>query len=57
MIPQEKGLEGLSVYFYVNYPFCLREGIGYVSFLQKAGRFLIPPKLLKPTSGLMGGFD
>jgi hypothetical protein len=58
MIPQERGLEGISVYSYVNYPFFLREGIGYVSFLGKARRFLISPRrLLKPTSGLMGGFD
>jgi hypothetical protein len=42
MIPQERGLEGISVYSYVNYPFCLREGISYVSFLGKARRFLIP---------------
>jgi hypothetical protein len=42
MIPQERGIEGLSVYSYVNYPFQLREGIDYVSFLGKAGRFLIP---------------
>jgi hypothetical protein len=42
MIPQEKGLEGLSVYSYVNYPFFLREGIGYARFLEKARRFLIP---------------
>jgi hypothetical protein len=42
MIPQERELEGLSVYSYVNYPFCIREGIGYVSFLGKVRRFLIP---------------
>jgi hypothetical protein len=42
MIPQERGLEGINIYSYVNYPFFLREGIGYVSFLGKAGRFLIP---------------
>jgi hypothetical protein len=42
MIPQERGLEGISVYSYFNYPFCLREGINYVSFLGKARRFLIP---------------
>jgi hypothetical protein len=57
MIPQERGLEGLSVYSYFNYPFCLTEGIDYMSFLGKARRFLIPPNLLKPASGLMGGFD
>jgi hypothetical protein len=43
MIPQERELEGLSVYFlFFNYPFCLREGIDYVSFLGKARRFLFP---------------
>jgi hypothetical protein len=42
MIPQERGLEGLSVYSYVNHNFFLREGISYVSFLGKARRFLIP---------------
>jgi hypothetical protein len=43
MIPQERRLEGLSVYSYFNYPFCLREGIDYMSFLGKAKRFLISP--------------
>jgi hypothetical protein len=42
MIPQEWGLEELSIYSYFNYPFFLREGIGYISFLGKAGRFLTP---------------
>jgi hypothetical protein len=41
MIPQERGLEGLSVYSYVYYPFFLREGIGCVMFLGKDRRFLI----------------
>jgi hypothetical protein len=50
MIPQERGLEGLNVYSYVNYPIFLREGIGYVSFLGKARRFLISPrKYLNPS--------
>jgi hypothetical protein len=58
MIPQERGIEGISVYSYSNYPFYLREGINYVSFLWKARKFLISPmKLLKLTSSLMGGFD
>jgi hypothetical protein len=45
MIPQERGLEGISVYPYVDYPFFLRGGggIGYGSFLGKARRFLISP--------------
>jgi hypothetical protein len=42
MIPQERELEGISVYSFFNYPFFLREGIYYVSFLGKARRFLIP---------------
>jgi hypothetical protein len=44
MIPQERGLEGLSIDSYSNYHFCLREGISYVSFLGKAKRFLISPR-------------
>jgi hypothetical protein len=45
MIPQERGHEGISVYSYSNYPFFLREGIDYVSFLGKPRRFLIPPEI------------
>jgi hypothetical protein len=45
MIPQERGLEGLSVYSYVNYPFFLREGIDYVRLLGKAKRFFIPHEI------------
>jgi hypothetical protein len=45
MIPQERGLEGISVYSYVNYHFCLREGIGYTRFLGKARRLLIPHEI------------
>jgi hypothetical protein len=45
MIPQERGLEGISVYSYVSYTFFLREGINYVSLLGKARRFLIPHKV------------
>jgi hypothetical protein len=44
-IPQERGLEGLSVYSYVIYPFFLREGIDYRRFLGKARRFFIPHKI------------
>jgi hypothetical protein len=43
MIPQERGLEGINVYSYVNYPFCLKKGIDYLSFLGKARRFFISP--------------
>jgi hypothetical protein len=42
MIPQERGIEGINVYSYVNYPFFLRERIGYVRFLGKDRRFFIP---------------
>jgi hypothetical protein len=42
MIPQERGLEGISVYSYGNYPFFLREGIDYMSILGKDMRLLIP---------------
>jgi hypothetical protein len=42
MIPQERGLEGIHVYSYVNYPFFPREGVSYMSFLGKDRRFLIP---------------
>jgi hypothetical protein len=46
MIPQERELEGLSVYFlFVYYNFFLREGISYVIFLGKARRFLFPRKV------------
>jgi hypothetical protein len=45
MIPQERGLEGLHVYSYYNYPFFLRERISYMSFLGKARRFLILPEI------------
>jgi hypothetical protein len=50
MIPQERGIEGINFYSYVNYHFLLREGIGYVRFLGKARRFLISPqKYLNPS--------
>jgi hypothetical protein len=42
MIPEERGLEGINFYSYVNYLFFLRVGIDYVRFLGKARRFLIP---------------
>jgi len=42
MIPKERGLEGLSVYSFFNYPFLSKGGIVYMSFLGKATWFLIP---------------
>jgi hypothetical protein len=44
MIPQERELEEIRVYSFSNYPFFIMEGIGYVSFLGKARRFLISPR-------------
>jgi hypothetical protein len=55
MIPQERGLEGINVYFLFYLPFGLRRWISYVGFLGKDKRFLIPHELLKPASGLMRG--
>jgi hypothetical protein len=45
MIPQERGIKGISVYSYVNYLIFLSEGINYVSFLGEARRFLIPHEI------------
>jgi hypothetical protein len=53
MIPQERGLEGINVYFLLYLPFVLRGRMSYVGFLGRFRRFLIPYELLKPTSGLM----
>jgi hypothetical protein len=55
MIPQERGLDGINVYFLFYLPFGLRGWISYVGFLGKARRFLIPHELLKPASGLRRG--
>jgi hypothetical protein len=42
MIPQERGLEGLSVYFIFLFTHnCLMERIDYIRFLGKATGFLI----------------
>jgi hypothetical protein len=41
MIPQERGLEGLSIYFiFLNYPFCLMDEISYVRFLGEGHEVL-----------------
>jgi hypothetical protein len=56
MIPQERGLEGINVISYSIYPFCLREGINYMSFLGEARRFLIPHEILKPPLDCWGGW-
>jgi hypothetical protein len=44
MIPQERGLEGLSVYSYVNYPFFLREGIELRELLGEGQEVLDSPR-------------
>jgi hypothetical protein len=42
MIPQERGLEGISIYFIFYLPIIvLMERSGYMSFLGKAMWFLI----------------
>jgi hypothetical protein len=56
MIPQERGLEGLSVYFiFFNYPFCLMGEISYMSFLGEGHEVLDSQELHKPIPGLLGG--
>jgi hypothetical protein len=58
MIPQERGIEGLSVYSYFNYPF-LSKGRDQLREILGEGQEVLdfPMSLLKPTSGMMGGFD
>jgi hypothetical protein len=56
MIPQERGLEGLSVYSYSNYPFLSKGGHRLRELLGEGQEVLdFPTKLLKHTSSLMGG--
>jgi hypothetical protein len=56
MIPQERGLEGLSVYFiFFNYPFFLMGEISYVSFLGEGHEVLDSKELLEPIPILLGG--
>jgi hypothetical protein len=58
MIPQERGLEGLRIYFiFLNHPFCLMEEISYVSFLGEGHDVLNPHDLHKHVLGLLGGFS
>jgi hypothetical protein len=55
MIPQERGLERIHVYFLFYLPFGLRGRIHYVGFLGRAMRLFIPHELLKTAFGLMRG--
>jgi hypothetical protein len=57
MIPQERGLEGLSVYFIFLFThFFLMENISYMSFLGEGHVVLYFQELYKPIFGLFGGF-
>jgi hypothetical protein len=44
MIPQERGLEGINVYPYVDYLFFLKGGDRLRELLGEARRFLISPQ-------------
>jgi hypothetical protein len=44
MIPQERGLEGLSVYSYVNYPFCPKGGDRLRELLGEGQEVLDSPR-------------
>jgi hypothetical protein len=56
MVPQEAGLEGISIYFiFLNHPFCLMEEISYVRFLGEGQGVLDPHELHKHTPDLLGG--
>jgi hypothetical protein len=58
MIPQERGLEGLSVYSFSNYPFLSKGGDRLRVLLGEGQEVLdFPTRLLKSTSGLIGGFN
>jgi hypothetical protein len=58
MILQDRGLEGLRIYFiFLNHPFCLMEEIIYVNFLGEVHEVLDPHELHKPVLGLLGGFS
>ena len=57
MIPQERGLEGLSIFFYIlNTHFVLMENISYMSFLGEGHVVFYFQELYKPIFGLFGGF-
>jgi hypothetical protein len=59
MIPQERELEGLSVYsYFFLLPFLSKGGDQLRELLGEGQEVLVfPTRLLKPTSGLMGGLD
>jgi hypothetical protein len=57
MIPQERGIEGISVYSYYNYHFFSKGGNRLCELLGEIQEVLYSPpsKLLKLASGLIGG--
>jgi hypothetical protein len=58
MIPQERELEGLSVIPIFLLPFLSKGGDRLRELLGEGQEVLVfPMRLLKPASGLMGGFD
>ena len=58
MIPQERELEGLSVIPIFLFPFLFKGGDQLCEILGEVHEVLLfPMRLLKPTSGLMRGFD
>jgi hypothetical protein len=58
MIPQERDLEGLSVIPIFLLPFLSKGGDRLHELIGEGHEVLVfPMRLLKPTSGLMGGFN
>ena len=58
MIPKERDLEGLSVIPIFLFPFLSKGGDRLCEVLWEGQEVLVfPMRLLKPTSGLMGGLD
>jgi hypothetical protein len=58
MIPQERGLEGINFYFLFLITLLSKGGDQLHELLGEGQEVLdFPTRLLKPTFGLMGGFD
>ena len=56
MIPQERGIEGLSVYSYSNYPFFSKGGDRLREILGEGQEVLdSPQEILKPIPGMIVG--
>jgi hypothetical protein len=56
MIPQERGVNGLSIFIIFYLPILvLIEKSGYMSFLGEAMWFLVLSNYINPTCGLFGG--